>query len=82
VGEALDAVVEFVVGHFNAMLAGDGARLDVVSTTDDALTLRFVAADGTGDCEACALAPDDLELLVHEALARQGAPGRAVSVLR
>lgn len=81
-GESHDTIVEFVVGRFNAMLAGDGARLDVVSTTEQGLTLRFVAPDGTGDCEACALDPDDLELLVREALERQGAPRRAVTVLR
>ena len=80
-GESQDAV-QFVVGRFNAMLAADGARLDVVSTAEHAVTLRFVAPDGTGECEACALDPDDLELLVREALDRQGAPHHVVTVLR
>ena len=65
-GESQDAV-QFVVGRFNAMLAADGARLDVVSTTEHAVTLRFVAPDGTGECEACALDPDDLQRLYGDA---------------
>lgn len=73
--------VHFVVGRFNAMLASDGARLDVVRSEGDELVLQYVAGpDGT--CDACVLDPDDLDVLVTEALARQGAATTAVTILR
>jgi len=70
-----------VLDRFNAMLASDGARLDVVNTASDVLTLRYVAGP-EGDCEACVLDPDDLDVLVAEALERQGASTTAVTILR
>ena len=78
---SLDPSVAFVLDRFNAMLASDGARLDVVNTASDVLTLRYVAGP-EGDCEACVLDPDDLDVLVAEALERQGASTTAVTILR
>ena len=77
----LDPPVAFVLDRFNAMLASDGARLDVVDVGGDALTLRYVAGQD-GDCEACVLDPDDLDVLVADALTRQGASTTAVTILR
>ena len=77
--------VTFVLGRFNAMLESDGARLELVSATGDAVTLRYVgpAGDAPGaECETCAFDPDDLELLVGEALQRQGGSTGTVTVLR
>ena len=84
VNEPAGAAVAFVVDRFNSMLEADGARLEVVSAVAGALTLRYVGADGTDGaaCEACVLDPDDLELLVGEALQRQGGAALAVTVLR
>jgi hypothetical protein len=76
----LDPPVAFVLERFNAMLASDGARLDVVDASDG-LTLRYVAGP-EGECEACVLDPDDLDVLVAEALARQGASTTSVTILR
>jgi len=81
----LDAPVAFVLDRFNAMLASDGARLDVVDQGDARLTLRYVAGPGQGEdgeCEACVLDPDDLDVLVAEALERQGASTTSVTILR
>jgi hypothetical protein len=81
----LDPPVAFVLDRFNAMLASDGARLEVVETAADALTLRYVAGPGDGEdgeCEACVLDPDDLDVLVAEALTRQGASTSTVTILR
>jgi hypothetical protein len=81
----LDPPVAFVLDRFNAMLASDGARLDVVDVGGDALTLRYVATPGQredGECEACVLDPDDLDVLVSEALTRQGASPTSVTILR
>ena len=77
----LDPPVAFVLDRFNAMLASDGARLDVVDAATDVLTLRYVAGP-EGECEACVLDPDDLDVLVAEALERQGAASTAVTILR
>ena len=77
----LDPPVAFVLDRFNAMLASDGARLDVVDAASDALTLRYVAGE-EGECEACVLDPDDLDVLVADALTRQGAPVTTVTLLR
>jgi hypothetical protein len=77
----LDPPVSFVLDRFNAMLASDGARLDVVDAGADALTLRYVAGED-GECEACVLDPDDLDVLVAEALTRQGATTTTVTILR
>ena len=77
----LDPPIAFVLDRFNAMLASDGARLDVVDAGSDALTLRYVAGPD-GDCEACVLDPDDLDVLVADALTRQGAPTTSVTILR
>ena len=77
----LDPPIAFVLDRFNAMLASDGARLDVVDAGRDALTLRYVAGPD-GDCEACVLDPDDLDVLVADALTRQGAPTTTVTILR
>jgi hypothetical protein len=81
----LDPPVAFVLDRFNAMLASDGARLDVVDAASDALTLRYVAGPGQGEdgeCEACVLDPDDLDVLVADALTRQGASTTSVTILR
>ena len=77
----LDPPVAFVLDRFNAMLASDGARLDVVDAGNDALTLRYVAGP-EGECEACVLDPDDLDVLVADALTRQGAAATTVTILR
>ena len=77
----LDPPITFVLDRFNAMLASDGARLDVVDAEADALTLRYVAGP-EGECEACVLDPDDLDVLVAEALTRQGASTTSVTILR
>ncbi|HZP30263.1 MAG TPA: hypothetical protein VFC99_15015 [Acidimicrobiia bacterium] len=79
--EVQDAATSFVVERFNSMLEADGARIDVVGTEGDTLTVRYVAG-AAGGCEACVLDPDDLESLVGEALQRQGSPLRRVTVLR
>ena len=76
-----DPAVAFVLDRFNAMLEADGARLEVVTAAPDALTLRYIGA-AEGECEACVLDPDDLELLVGEALQRQNGTALAVTVLR
>lgn len=73
--------VAFVVDRFNRMLEGDGARLDVVEVTGAGVTLRYVAGP-EGECEACVLDPDDLDVLVADALVRQGATASAVTILR
>jgi hypothetical protein len=79
-----EGALAFVLDRFNAMLESDGARLEVVGETGDTMTLRYVNPDAgpDGGCEACVLDPDDLETLVGEALQRQGAPIRAVTVVR
>jgi len=73
--------VSFVVDRFNRMLEGDGARLDVVATDGATLTLRYVAGP-EGQCQACVLDPDDLDVLVADALARQGVTPTALTILR
>jgi hypothetical protein len=77
----VEPAIGFVVERFNRMLEGDGARLDVVDAGADALTLRYVAGP-EGECEACVLDPDDLDVLVADALARQGATPTTVTILR
>jgi hypothetical protein len=77
----LDPPVAFVLDRFNAMLESDGARLDVVDASGQTLTLRYVAGPD-GDCEACVLDPDDLDVLVADALTRQGASTSTVTILR
>ena len=67
--------------RFNTLLESDGARLDVVSADGPMLTLRYVAGP-EGECEACVLDPDDLDVLVAEALTRQGATETTVTILR
>ncbi len=70
----------FVVDRFNRMLEGDGARLDVVGADGATLTLRYVAGP-EGECDACVLDPDDLDVLVADALVRQGATVTRVAIL-
>jgi hypothetical protein len=77
----MEPAVAFVIDRFNRMLEGDGARLDVVEATADGVTLRYVAGP-EGECEACVLDPDDLDVLVADALERQGATPSAVTILR
>jgi len=77
----VEPAVAFVVDRFNRMLEGDGARLDVVEVTVAGVTLRYVAGP-EGECEACVLDPDDLDVLVADALVRQGATASAVTILR
>lgn len=76
-----EAAVGFVVDRFNRMLAGDGARLDVIGTEAGTLTLRYVAGPA-GECDACVLDPDDLDVLVADALVRQGASATTVVIVR
>ena len=57
----------------------------MVDAGADALTLRYVGGPAQaedGACEACALDPDDLDVLVADALTRQGAPTTSVTILR
>lgn len=77
----VEPAVGFVLDRFNRMLESDGARLDVVSTDGDTVTLRYVAGP-EGECEACVLHPDDLDVLVTDALVRQGARTTSVTILR
>jgi hypothetical protein len=77
----LEPAAAFVVERFNRMLQSDGARLDVVAADATALTLRYVAGPD-GECEACVLDPDDLDVLVAEALVRQGANATTVTIVR
>ncbi len=77
----LDPPVAFVLDRFNALLESDGARLDVVSADGPTLTLRYVAGPA-GECDECVLDPDDLDVLVADALTRQGATDTAVTILR
>lgn len=77
----VETAVVFVLDRFNRMLAGDGARLDLVGTEDDTLTLRYVAGP-TGECAACVLDLDDLDVLVVDALVRQGVTTTKVTILR
>lgn len=77
----VEPAVGFVVDRFNRMLEGDGARLQVVGAEGVTLTLRYVAGPA-GECEACVLDPDDLDVLVADALVRQGATTTAVRILR
>ena len=76
----MEPAVGFVLDRFNRMLEGDGARLDLVAVEGDTLTLRYVAGPG-GACEACVLDPDDLDVLVADALVRQGAAATTVVIL-
>ena len=77
----VEPAVGFVLDRFNRMLEGDGARLDVVGGEGDTLLLRYVAGP-QGECDACVLDPDDLDVLVGEALVRQGATATHVTILR
>lgn len=77
----MEPAVGFVLDRFNRMLSGDGARLDVVAAEGENLTLRYVAGP-EGECEACVLDPDDLDVLVADALVRQGATPTSVTILR
>jgi hypothetical protein len=77
----VEPAVGFVLDRFNRMLEGDGARLDLVAVEGDTLTLRY-AAGPAGECEACVLDPDDLDVLVADALLRQGASATTVVILR
>ena len=73
--------VQFVLDRFNAMLAENGASLEVASLEAGRLRLRFHQG-AAGDCDACVLEPDDLEVLIGEAL-QLGAPEiQRVEVLR
>ena len=76
-----EPAIGFVLDRFNRMLEGDGARLDLVAHEGDALTLRYVAGPD-GACDSCVLDPDDLDVLVGDALVRQGASVGAVTILR
>ncbi len=80
-GMDVEPAVAFVVDRFNRMLESDGARLDVVEVGAEAVTLRYVAGP-EGECEACVLDPDDLDVLVADALARQGASTTTVAIVR
>ena len=77
----VEPAVGFVVDRFNRLLEGDGARLDVVESDGAMLTLRYVAGP-EGECDACVLDPDDLDVLVADALVRQGATATTVAILR
>ncbi len=77
----VEPAVDFVVDRFNRMLEGDGARLDVVGIDGAILTLRYVGRPA-GECEACVLDPSDLDVLVADALVRQGATANRVIILR
>jgi hypothetical protein len=76
--ELLPGVVD-VVAQFDAML-GDDASLQVSDFESGTLRLVYRTADGTVDCEACVLAPDDLEILVLEALQVRSSPVTSVVV--
>lgn len=77
----VEQAVVFVVDRFNRMLEADGAHLEIVDAAGDAVTLRYVAGP-EGACESCVLDPDDLDVLVADALVRQGATATTVAILR
>jgi len=68
-----------VVAHFDAML-GDDATLQVSDLKNGTLRLVYRTMTGAVGCEACVLAPDDLEILVLEALQVRSSPVTSVVV--
>ncbi len=76
--ELLPGVVD-VVAQFDVML-GDDASLHVGDLENGTLRLVYQTAGGAVDCEACVLAPDDLEILVLEALQVRSSPVTSVVV--
>lgn len=77
----LSASVAEVVERFDVML-GDGATLQIGDFDDGVLRLVYQPADGAVECDACVLAPDDLEILVLEALQLRSSPVTSVLVAR
>ena len=73
--------IDFVLDRFNSMLAADGARVEVEALDAGILRLRYVAGPA-GECDACVLDPDDLEMLIGEALAGKVAAVATVTVER
>ncbi len=73
--------IVFVLDRFNSMLAADGARVEMVAIDGGTLRLRYVAGPA-GECDACVLDPDDLEMLIGEALAGKAPDVSTVTVER
>jgi Fe-S cluster biogenesis protein NfuA len=75
----VDSQIQFVVDRFNAMLSSDDASITVEDFSSGVLNLRYGGIAG-GDCEACVLAPEDLEALIGEALIGKASGVTAVRV--
>lgn len=74
--ESLDGVI----AKLNTLLAGDGSRITLLSSTDTDVTIRFDRG-GPGDCEACAIDPDTVEMLLREAIVNQTKTAKTVHIV-
>ena len=74
--ESLEGVIE----KLNTLLAGDGSRVTLLSATADDVTVRFERGVA-GDCEACAIDPDAVEMLLREAITNQTRTTKSVHIV-
>jgi Fe-S cluster biogenesis protein NfuA len=75
----MDDHVSFVIDRFNSMISADGATIVVEGIDNGVLNLRYQEGEA-GACEACVLAPEDLEALIGEALAGKASGVSSVHV--
>jgi Fe-S cluster biogenesis protein NfuA len=72
-----EADTRAVVSHFQAMLAGDGALVQLLALDGGLMKVGHVP----GDCEGCLLAPEDLSGMMEELLVRRSSSLKKVEVV-
>lgn len=72
--------LEGVIAKLNTLLASDGSHIELLSSTETDVTIRFDRG-GPGDCEACAIDPDTVEMLLREAIQNQTRTAKTVHIV-
>ena len=74
------SAANMVVGQFQQIVSGDGGRLELLSEADGVVSVRY--APGHNDqCATCVLEPDDLQIMLLEAVQQHDPSIKSVSLV-
>jgi hypothetical protein len=76
----MSSAANTVVGQFQQIVSGDGGRLELLSEADGVMSVRY--APGHNDkCATCVLEPDDLQIMLLEAVQQHDPSIKSVSLV-
>ena len=76
----MGTAADMVVGQFRQIVSGDGGKLELLSESEGVLKVRY-APGHNEQCATCVLEPDDLQLMLLEAVQQHDPSIKSVSLI-